>query len=445
MLQKYVKRHTKSAINEHVEERSRSTDILGSVQQSEVPLFQRREIRCGNLIGGGTFSNVYEITQFKLKALGPNGSPVMEGARLSLSLDTEHFRKSTGTCKYVIKQPKQPSGRQFVEMRRDSAKFEGYTRAAIDVIMEARYLSKFDHPNIIKVRGLSSDASPFLVLDRLDETLEMRIIRWRQEAKTGTATVADSGALLRTKADYALQMAKAIKYLHDRRIIVRDLKPSNLGFKTGDNGTEVLQLFDFGLCRELPQPVEGGGASFLMSLAGTIRYMAVEILNTRTYGLAADVYSWSIVFFEMMTLEVAFGNFNRSAANHRRFVCREGERPIFPQSPAVPSDLQALIRNTWAQDASDRLDMTAVCDRLQKITDNAFHQLPASPLTTETGPITLKKVAASTPPAFSLIASSSTTRSSPAFAKTGAPILSYALPKTRLTSERGLPQIPRAG
>ena len=70
-----------------------------------------------------------------------------------------------------------------------------------------------------------------------------------------------------------------------------DLKPNNIGFLKSR-----VQLFDFGLSRELPQldahmPFEMSGK------VGTLRYMAVEVAMHRAYNVGADVYSWSMVCY----------------------------------------------------------------------------------------------------------------------------------------------------
>lgn len=103
--------------------------------------------------------------------------------------------------------------------------------------------------------------------------------------------------------------------------------------------------------------------------------MAVEIVNSGFYGLSADVYSFSVIFYEMMTLEVALASV-RSPSMYKRVVCREGERPIFPESANVPTAVQELIRSGWTQDANDRLDMAAICNRLIALMDNSSKAPP---------------------------------------------------------------------
>ena len=121
------------------------------------------------------------------------------------------------------------------------------------------------------------------LIDRLEQTLDDRIhITWANQSLQGmVVTGSMSKELLLAKCTYAKQMASALAYLHSRNIIYRDFKPSNVGFTYED----TVNIFDFGLARILPTTTSAradtrssGNDTFHMSLAGTTRYMASEIL-----------------------------------------------------------------------------------------------------------------------------------------------------------------------
>jgi serine/threonine protein kinase len=199
------------------------------------------------------------------------------------------------------------------------------------------------------------------------------------------------------------------------------LKPSNLGFSEG----EVIQLFDFGLCRELPntkgQAVHDedmqdvSEETFHMSGVGTQRYMSPETLNsTRRYNLKTDVYSLSMVCLEMMTWKKPFLEY--SPDEHTRLVAGLGERPklvtnmneiesaeeatddelsdvsgesrLKPPSkrlqPVLVSDwpegLADLLQQAWAHDVAERLTMQSIFDRLGTILEHfASAPMPEQP------------------------------------------------------------------
>jgi serine/threonine protein kinase len=188
--------------------------------------------------------------------------------------------------------------------------------------------------------------------------------------------------------------------------LFRDLKPSNLGFGTGD----VIQLFDFGLCRELPKP-KGQAVhdedmqddeTFHMSGVGTQRYMSPETLNsTRRYNAKSDCFSLSVVCLEMMTWRKPFQEY--SAEEHIKFVAGLGERPKLVKDrdemeisegetddefsdvsdkslvrlpsrrlrPVLVSDwpegMADLLEQAWAHDVAERLTMQSIFERLGSI------------------------------------------------------------------------------
>merc|ERR1712232_640413 len=102
--------------------------------------------------------------------------------------------------------------------------------AASDLIMEAQYLSSLNHENILKVRGWSATGIEayskgghddyFLILDRLDDTLDMKLNTWKKKADAvidydkmcGKNMHNKNNVLTRTRV--ARQVASALEYLH---------------------------------------------------------------------------------------------------------------------------------------------------------------------------------------------------------------------------------------
>jgi serine/threonine protein kinase len=80
----------------------------------------------------------------------------------------------------------------------------------------------------------------------------------------------------------------------------------------------TIKIFDFGLCRELPEARPESNKAFHMSGVGTRRYMAPEVFLGQYYNLKADVYSWTIVLYAMLSLQKPFENYN--TALHRLLI-----------------------------------------------------------------------------------------------------------------------------
>jgi serine/threonine protein kinase len=145
-------------------------------------------------------------------------------------------------------------------------KTKKFANGAIDLALEAAFLSSLDHPNILKIHGVASDGpdayargrhdSFFIIVDRLHETLQDRIVTWRKQhkhLKSAWGRMTDKKGkkqdkLMADRLKVAFHIASALNYLHSRGLLYRDLKPTNIGFGLDDE----VKLFDFGLCRELP-------------------------------------------------------------------------------------------------------------------------------------------------------------------------------------------------
>jgi len=290
--------------------------------------FSRHEIQVGNLLGSGAFSSVYEVAAFcpeSPEALWKKGGPINVFAqrsrenimdtvhrpvRLTEDMDARHrkaMRGATATS-YAVKHLR-PS------LTNEPLKFE---RAALDLVLEAQLLMCLDHRNIMALRGWShegvkgllsgSNTSFFILVDRLPETLEDRIVQWRElivkyrsklkmpwgKQKMGTKL----DELLGQRIEVVHDVAAALEYMHSLRIMNRDLKVTNVGF----DGNGVLKLFDFGLSRLLPARKEHMEDCYLMSRVGTKYYMAPEVRKKLPYNESADVYSFGVVAWEILSL-----------------------------------------------------------------------------------------------------------------------------------------------
>jgi serine/threonine protein kinase len=134
-----------------------------------------------------------------------------------------------------------------------------FTTGGIDLLLEAKILSKLSHANIIQVYGVKAgrisdffngdDGGFFLIEELLTDTLDTRLDKWHDEEHHQTSWSPDLFRVKRNErrlqhrlSKVAIGIANGMQYLHQHRIIFRDLKPLNVGFAEDGN----VRLFDFG-------------------------------------------------------------------------------------------------------------------------------------------------------------------------------------------------------
>ena len=231
---------------------------------------------------------------------------------------------------------------------------------AADLVYEAKILQQLSHPNIISLHGISAGPLEesylnnrrfFLLLDLLDYTLEDKLLEWGWEEEQLSVTQnrllprfglpeAQKTRLYERMSSVAIPVAKALKYLHENNIIMRDLKPGNIGFQDG-----TVKLFDFGMAREIKEGRK------LTGNTGSPLYMAPENFMSKNYGVEADIYSFGYVLWELATLKVPFEGYDRE--KHTRKVFVEDCRPRV-DFRCGSTRMQQLISSCWDRSPKSR-------------------------------------------------------------------------------------------
>lgn len=155
-----------------------------------------------------------------------------------------------------------------------------YLKGVVDMAMEARFLGALKHVNVVQLYGVGADGpfaeGFFLILEKMHETLTKRIKKWMdtdRQCKGITGVFTGSKRKLKDLRSErmlsAFEIAKGTCYLHEKRIIFRDLKPDNIGYAADG----VLKIFDFGLAKELREDERNSDGTYRMTgLTGALRY-----------------------------------------------------------------------------------------------------------------------------------------------------------------------------
>ncbi|MCO8125208.1 serine/threonine protein kinase [Stieleria sp. TO1_6] len=201
---------------------------------------------------------------------------------------------------------------------------------------EARAAASIVHENVIEIHGVSEvDGLPYLVMPYVrGESLSKRIERsWPLSTE----------AMLHI----ACQVADGLAAAHDKGLIHRDVKPSNI--LLGD-GVERLKLTDFGLARA----VDDVGLTRSGTLAGTPEYMSPEQARGNSIDHRTDLFSLGSVLYAMCTGRPPFSS--DSCYGVLRRIVEEQPRPIREFNPEVPDWLCQFIQRLMEKDRDQRLD-----------------------------------------------------------------------------------------
>jgi serine/threonine protein kinase len=196
---------------------------------------------------------------------------------------------------------------------------------------EARTIARLVHPNIVRVLDYGVDAmTPFLVLDYAPNG------SLRQQYPKGMRLP------LPTIISYTKQVAEALQFAHDEKLIHRDVKPENMLL---GRRKEVL-LSDFGLALI----AQSTRYQNLQNIAGTLSYMSPEQIQGKPRP-ASDQYSLGVVVYEWLSGQVLFqGSFTEIISQQLAVT----PPPLSSKIPGVSPDLEQVVMTALEKDPKKR-------------------------------------------------------------------------------------------
>ena len=194
-----------------------------------------------------------------------------------------------------------------------------------DVLNEANILSKLDHQNIIKFYDLFESKKPKHSINIVTEYADGGDLSEKiKERKNKNNNFSESEIL-----DYFTQICLAIKHIHEKKIIHRDLKSGNIFLmKTG-----LVKLGDFGISKKFMKTMEKA-----KTMVGTPYYLSPEIISGNPYDAKSDIWSLGVLLYEMMTFKMPF-----NANNFSMLVAKIQRGNYIPPPSIYTKDLRELV------------------------------------------------------------------------------------------------------
>ena len=255
------------------------------------------------------------------------------------------------------------------------------TRDHVDQFFEeARLLARLVHPHIVRVLDFGLEGNiPYLILAYAPQgTL-------RQRHPKGTALP------LTTVVSYTQQVAEALQYAHDRKLIHRDIKPENM--LVGDQQEIVLSDFGIALISQSSHNQD------LHGISGTVAYMAPEQLQGKPRR-ASDQYALGVVVYEWLCGERPFhGSLIELFSQHLNVP----PPSLLDRQPTIPASVERVVFRALAKDAELRFpSIQHFAAALEEAATPAFTAqealTPASPRTVTLAPDPFASSALDVPP-----------------------------------------------
>jgi serine/threonine protein kinase/formylglycine-generating enzyme required for sulfatase activity len=204
-------------------------------------------------------------------------------------------------------------------------------------LQEARAIAALGHPGIVQVYAFGQDLGLLYIV--MDFVPGQTLYAWLQRLAAEHKIV-----VLDESLEIVRQVALALHYAHEKGILHRDVKPSNILLKPADPalaepGDLAFQpvLTDFGLAKL----AEGGVQTHTGTAMGTPDYMSPEQCLGVDPDRRSDVYSLSVVFYELCTGQVPFET--RSLTEAIRRHTQEPPPPPRSINPDLPVEVENLI------------------------------------------------------------------------------------------------------
>lgn len=214
-----------------------------------------------------------------------------------------------------------------------------------------KHLRKLNHKNIVRFRGVSVDGPiPCIIMEYCQYGPLFEFIH-------RGVTIAASQTF-----EWARDIALGMAYLHNNKIIHRDLKSPNI--LIADNLR--VKVSDFGTAREW------NTASAVMSFTGTVAWMAPEVIRHEPCSDRVDIWSYGVVLWELLTQEIPYKNLETHA-----IMWGVGTDTISLAIPAsCPENLQTLLKLCWSRIPKQRPSFKIIAENME-VTGDQFTEAQA--------------------------------------------------------------------
>jgi hypothetical protein len=225
--------------------------------------------------------------------------------------------------------------------------------------LEARTMSRLDHPHCVSVIDFGVADAPFIVMDFVTGTTLKDLVA--------------SGPLPPARAlAIARQVLAGLAHAHEKGIVHRDIKPANIMLTQATGTGDHVRILDFGLAK-----LVDAEQSVSSVVVGTPSYMSPEQAGAKKVDARADVYATAVVLFELLTGVKPFHH--EQALQLIRMHIEKPPPDLAEKRPdvAFSPELEAAVKKGLAKSPDDRFQTPEAFAAALEVTPE-YHTRPAS-------------------------------------------------------------------
>lgn len=271
--------------------------------------------------------------------------PADENKALESEIFNSKYRKiktvGKGSFGEAVLVRSKSDGRRYIVKAIESANMTPKEKR--DVQNEIKILASVNHPNIVRFHESFEDGTLiFIAMEYADGgDLNSRI---KDQKKKEPLQMFDPNLAL----FWFLQICMALKYLHDRHILHRDIKTANI-FLTSKN---VVKLGDFGISTVLQNTM-----ACAKTVCGTPYYFSPELCQSKPYNNKGDVWALGVIFYETLTLNRPF---NAKSLKELLKKILVGQYDPIPQT--VPQEMRNLCASLLQTNPAQRPSVNRILE-----------------------------------------------------------------------------------
>ncbi len=211
---------------------------------------------------------------------------------------------------------------------------------------EIAAIGTLDHPGIVRAFDAGQRGGVWFLAMEMVEGADLSTL----SRTLGPLPPAEACELIR-------QAALALQHAHERELIHRDVKPSNLMLTIGPDGAPLVKVLDFGLAQLAHNENAGGELTLSGELLGTVDYIAPEqISNPHTVDARADVYGLGATLYRLLSGQAPHQATDATSSLYAKLlrITQEACPSIAVGCPELAPALVAVVDRMVARDPAQR-------------------------------------------------------------------------------------------